>query len=251
MPAIAALALGTLPAQAQVSDLPPGEFDATDYGKFSGSRGPDWRNIFVGTGQGITNRPSLFGGLRESRRLGLFDNAAYRGLYIPLAPTWRAAIDTSLYPVQGVLTQYTFGAQLKKLLPGDWVAGVGFRVNEYPRAASQTSTFSLERHWGDFGAAYTLFSAKPDTGAAALAHRAQVNYRYGTSGSVGLSFTTGRELATDTPTFAPYSTDVRNWSLSGRHWFARDWAFTYEALSQRQGGLERHEGLRLGLRYRF
>ena len=134
--AVVALAAYAMPAVAQVADFPPGEFNAVDSNRFAGSPGPDWRNILVGTGQGISNRPSLFGGLRESRRFGLFDNAAYRGLYIPLAPTWQAVIDTSRFPVQGVLTQYTFGAQLKKVLLGEWVAGVGFRINDYTRSAS-------------------------------------------------------------------------------------------------------------------
>jgi YaiO family outer membrane protein len=136
-------------------------------------------------------------------------------------------------------------------LPGDWIAGVGFHRSKYARLESQTRTFSLERHWGNFGAGYTLFSGKPEaSGASAPAHRFQFSYQYSDLSSVGLAYSTGREFD-GTPANGLYSTDVRNWTLSGRHWFARDWAVTYEALTERYGNLYRREGLRLGLRYRF
>lgn len=233
--------------------MPPGEFEPALLGEPQGETAPNWRNILFDSGHDVSRRHSPFGGLREARRSGLLDNPAQRGLYIPLAPTWRAAFDSTVSPAQVVpgQHQYTVGTQIQKLLPGDWIAGVGFHRDEYARLERQTRTFSLERYWGNFGAGYTLFSAKPDaSGASAPAHRFQFSYQYSNLGSIGLAYSTGSDFDI-TPVSGPYTTDVRNWTLSGRHWFARDWAVTYEALTERYGNLTRRDGLRLGLRYRF
>jgi YaiO family outer membrane protein len=212
---------------------------------------PNWRNIFVEGSHKFKDRHTLYGGLRETRRFGLSDSEAYGGLYYPLAPTWTGVFEGSASPTHEVLPHYTLGAQIQKLLPYGWIAGVGFRHNEYTRSASNVRTFSLERYWGDFRGAYTLFSGKPEGGGSAPAHRFQFSYYYGNVSSVGIAYTTGREVENVGPPTGLLTTDVRSWTLSGRHWFARDWAVTYEALAHRQGDLYRREGLRLGLRYRF
>lgn len=251
--AAAALAGCTLPVWAADRETSPGEFEAAVPGEAQSEAAPNWRNILIDTGRDVSRRHSPFGGLREARRSGLLDNPAQRGLYIPLAPSWRAAFDTTVSPAQLApgQHQYTIGTQIQKLLPGDWIAGVGFHRSEYVRLESQTRTFSLERYWGNFGAGYTLFSVKPDaSGASAPAHRFQFSYQYSNLGSIGLAYSTGRDFEA-IPGNGPFTTDVRNWTLSGRHWFARDWAVTYEALTERYGNLSRRDGLRLGLRYRF
>ncbi|HTE16689.1 MAG TPA: YaiO family outer membrane beta-barrel protein [Burkholderiales bacterium] len=248
----AALALLlALPAIAADHDTPQTEIEA-GYGEARlSSRSSNWRNIFVDANHPFKNLKLPSSGLRETRRFGLSGNEVYGGLYYPLAPTWTGLFEGSLSPVHEAPPEYTLGAQLQKILPYGWIAGVGFRHNEYTRSASHVRTFSLERYWGDFHSTYTLFSGKPEGGAHASAHRFQVNYYYGNASAMGIAYTTGRDMENLGLTAALLATDVRNWTLSGRHWFARDWAVTYEALANRQGGPYPREGLRLGLRYRF
>lgn len=212
---------------------------------------PNWRNIFVEGSHKFKDRNTLYGGLRETQRFSLKDHEVYGGLYYPLASTWTGIIDGNLSPTHEVLARYGLGAQVQKILPYGLVAGVGFRHNEFSQSASNVRTFQLERYWGDFRGAYTLYSGKPEGGGSAPAHRFQIGYYYGNANSLGLAYTTGREVENVGPPQGLLTTDVRSWSISGRHWFARDWAMTYEALAHRQGDLYRREGLRLGLRYRF
>ena len=47
------------------------------------------------------------------------------------------------------------------------------------------------------------------------------------------------------------STNVKNWTLSGRHWLSNAWALTYDLVSHEQGTLYRRQGLRLGVRHSF
>jgi YaiO family outer membrane protein len=261
-----------LPASAAGTAPSPPEFEV-DY-RLEPLRSPDWRNILVQDSRKFLEPHSLYRGLRETQRFGLADKhgAVYRSGYFSLAPTWAGVVDTSLTATPELLPEYTplleytplpkysLGAQIQKLLPNGWIASVGFRHNEfrhngYTQSTNNLRTFSLERYWGDFRGAYTLFSGKPDGGSAVSAHRLQFNYAYSNAGSVGLAYTTGREVNDGRDNLrlpnAPFAADVRSLSLAGGHWFARDWAVTYEALALRPGDSSRREGLRLGLRYRF
>jgi YaiO family outer membrane protein len=249
--AIAGLILYTAPGYTADRNTPQSEIEASYSQERLSNNSPDWRNIFVEGSHKFKDRHTLYGGLRDTRRFGLADNEIYGGLYYPLAPTWTGVADASLSPTHEVLPKYTLGAQLQKILPDGWIAGVGLRHNEYTLAASNVGTFALERYWRDFRGAYTLFSGKPEGGGSAPAHRFQFNYYYGEGSSTGIAYTTGREVENVGPPAGLRTTDVRNWTLNGRHWFARDWAVSYELTNHRQGDLYRREGLRLGLRYRF
>lgn len=238
-------------AGAAEKSTPQTEIEAGYSQEHLSNNSPDWRNIFVEGSHKFKDRNTLYGGLRETQRFGLKDNEVYGGLYYPLAATWTGIMDGNLSPTHEVLARYGLGGQVQKILPYGLVAGVGFRHNEYTLSAANVRTFQLERYWGDFRGAYTLYSGKPEGGGSAPAHRFQFGYYYGDANSLGLAFTTGREVENIGPPKGLLATDVRSWSLAGRHWFARDWAMTYEALTHRQGDLYRREGLRLGLRYRF
>lgn len=232
-------------------NAPQTEIEA-GYGHESLSKGLDaWRSLYLEGSHKFKDRHTVYGGLRETRRFGLVDNDIYGGLFYPLAPTWTGAVEASYSPTHHVLARYSLGAQVQKILPGGWIAGVGLRHNEYTLTASDVRTFSLERYWGDFRGAYTLFSGKPEGGGAAPAHRFQVNYYYSDTSNVGLGYTTGREVENVGAPAGLRTTNVTNTMLSGRHALSRNWAVSYDVLTHRQGDLYRREGFRLGLRYRF
>lgn len=251
LPLAAAWVLSAPAAQAADRDKPQTEIEAGYGEEHLTNNTPNWRNIFVEGSHRFKDRHSLFGGLRATERFGLTDHEAYGALYYPFAPSWNLTVEGSVSPTHEVLPRYTLGTQVQALLPRGWGIGLGLRHNEYAQSASNLRTFALERYWGDFRGAYTLFSGKPEGGGSAPAHRFQLSYYYGITSSVGLAYTTGREVENIGPPAGLRTTDVRNWTLAGRHWFARDWAFTYELSTHRQGDFYRREGLRLGLRYRF
>ena len=248
---LALLVLQSAGAAGLDRNIPRTEIEA-GYGHESLTQGLDaWRNLYLEGSHKFGERHTVYGGLRETRRFGLLDNDVYGGLYYPLAATWTGIVEGNFSSTHKVLAKYSLGAQLQKSFSGGWIASAGLRHNEYTLTGSDVRTFSLERYFGDFRGAYTLFSGKPEGGGSAAAHRFQFNYYYGDVSNVGLSHTTGREVENVGAPAGLRTTDVRNTTLSGRHWFARDWAATYELLTHRQGDVYRREGLRLGLRYRF
>lgn len=211
----------------------------------------NWRRIFAEDPYRFQERLTPFEGLRAAKDFSLADRERDSVLHYPLSSTWNLTLGSGIRSTHPGLPQHMFGAQLQKLLPHGWVTSIGFRHNEYLLSRGDLRTFSIERYWGDFRGAYTLFSSKPDGDGSAPAHRFQLSYYYRATSSVGLAYTTGRDADHLGAPVGLRVADGRNWTLSGRHWFARDWAVTYDLLSYRLGELDRREGLRLGLRYRF
>lgn len=211
---------------------------------------PDWQSPYLELHHRFRNRHAASVGLRETRRFGLADTEVYGALYYPLGENWNTVFEGNVSPTHKVLPKHSASAQLQRLLPGGWAIGAGLRQNSYTLTDSRVATLTAERYWSDFRAAYTVFSGKPDGGSSAPAHRFQFNYYYGDRDSVGLSYTSGREVE-NVGAGVLRTTAVRNATLSGRHWFARDWALSYDLSAHRQGSLYRREGFRLGFRYRF
>ncbi|MFN7087511.1 MAG: YaiO family outer membrane beta-barrel protein [Burkholderiales bacterium] len=212
---------------------------------------PDWKSTYLEAARRLGNRHVLYGVLRETERFGLSDTEAAGGLYYPLDTTWTALAEASASPTHEVLPRYSLFGQLHKSLPGGWGVGLGLRHSGYSRAATNTLSLLAERYWGNFRGAYTLYSGRPEGAASASSHRFQLSYHYGERSSIGLSYATGREVENIGPPRGVISSDVQNWTLSGRHWFAPNWALTYDLLTQEQGTLYRRQGLRLGIRHSF
>ena len=136
-------------------------------------------------------------------------------------------------------------------LPGGWGLGLGVRQTEYNFGTANLLALSAERHWGHLRGAYTLYSNRTEGTGLGSTHRFEVSYLYGERNVIGVSYTTGRDL--DTPGLMPglAAADVRDWTLSGRHWVSPNWALTYDVLSHEQGSLYRRPGLRLGVSRSF
>jgi len=212
---------------------------------------PDWKSIYLEASHQFKDRHTLYGGLRETERFGLNDTEVHGGLYYPLGTTWTSLVEASASPTHEVLPRYSLFGQLHKSLPGGWGVGLGLRHSEYSQIGTNTASLLAERYWGNFRGAYTLYSGRPEGASSASSHRVQLSYYYGDRSSVGLSYSTGREVENVGPPRGVISSDVQNLTLSGRHWFAPNWALTYDLLNQEQGALYRRQGLRLGIRHSF
>lgn len=212
---------------------------------------PDWDSVYVEGARTFGPRHTLYGGLRETRRFGLDDSEAYGGFYYPLGETLTGVVEGSVSPSYNVLAKYSIGGQLLKSFQGGWGVGAGIRHSEYALASADVATLTGERYWGNFRGAYTFYSGRPEGSGSAPAHRFQLAYYYGDRDWVGISYTTGREVEYVGPPRGTVTSDVRDWTLSGRHWFAPRWALTYDLLNHEQGALYRRQGGRIGLRYLF
>lgn len=212
---------------------------------------PDWKSVYFEAMHQIKDHHTLYGGLSETERFGLNDTEAHGGLYYPLGTAWTSLAEASVSPTHEVLPRYSLFGQLQKSLPGGWGVGLGLRHSEYSQIGTNTVSLLAERYWGNFRGAYTLYSGRPEGASSGSSHRFQLSYYYADRSSIGLSYSTGREVENVGPPRGVISSDVQNLTLSGRHWFAPNWALTYDLLNQEQGTLYRRQGLRLGIRHSF
>ncbi|MES2564565.1 MAG: YaiO family outer membrane beta-barrel protein, partial [Pseudomonadota bacterium] len=153
------------------------------------------------------------------------------------------------HPLYDTLPKYALYNQVTRTLPGGWGLGFGVRQSEYTFGSAQVLSLSAERYFGSFRSAYTLYSGGY-SGALNSAQRFQFDYLYGDRNTVGLSYTMGRDFEQPVLGIGVPLNDVRDFTLSGRHWFSPNWALTYD-LSQDQGPLLRRQGLRLGVSRSF
>jgi YaiO family outer membrane protein len=212
---------------------------------------PEWKSWYVEGAHDFARRHTLFGGAGQTERFGLRDDVLWAGLYYPLAREWTLLVEASHAPEHRVLARYSAFAQLHRALADGWGVAAGVRHSEYTAVYTNSLLAEVERYWGNWRGAYTLYLGRPEDAGSAAAHRLQVNYYYGERSRIGTAFTFGREVENAGPTAGIVTTDVMGLALFGRHWFAPHWAATWEVLTHDQGNLYRRTGLRLGLRYGF
>ena len=193
----------------------------------------------------------LFTGNVQTRALRAGDYEYRFALHQPFGHNVAALSEPSIHSLHDVVPRYTLYSHVTQLLPGGWGIGLGVRQTEYNFYSANLLSLSAERYWGSFRGAYTLFSSRAEGATLGSAHRFEVTYLYGERNTIGLSYTTGRDIDNfNIPTISALS-DTRDWSLSGRHWLSPNWALHYDLLSQEQGTMYRRQGLRLGVSRAF
>lgn len=215
-------------------------------------------SVFTGTEPGLKRkidgalpylapRLSLYEGTLEARRFTANDIDFRVGLHRPTGQNISALSEPSMHSLHEALPRYTLFSQIIRALPDGWGLGFGVRHSEYNFGVNSLLSFSAERNWGSFRSGYTLYS---DSGGLAAAHRFQLSYSYGQRNTIGLAYTTGRDIENLALPAGLQFNDVRDWTLSGRHWLSPNWALTYD-VSQEQNNLLRRQGLRLGVSRSF
>jgi YaiO family outer membrane protein len=172
-------------------------------------------------------------------------------LYQPAGQNISTLADTYATAAYEALPRYTLSSQISHALPGGWGLGLGVRQNEYSYITTNLLSFSAEHAWGNLRGGYTLYSSRADGSGLGSAHRFQVSYAYGERNSVGLAYTVGRDVENPALALGMQLADVRDLTLSGRHWLTPNWALTYDLLSQEHAYLNRRQGLRLGVSRSF
>lgn len=199
----------------------------------------------------LTSRLALSGGTADMRRVATGDLDIRFGLHQPTGQHIPALADASIHSLQDVLPRFTAGSQMTRYLPGGWGIGLGVRQSDYAFTTSNLLSLSAERQWGNWRGAYTLYSTRTDGLGVGSAHRFEVSYLYGERNTVGLAYTTGRDIETFGTPAALIAGDARDWTLSGRHWLSPNWALTYDVMGHEMGAPYRRQGLRLGVSRSF
>jgi YaiO family outer membrane protein len=211
--------------------------------------GLDWHN--AAQRDDLAPRLTLYTGTRETRRVSSGNVSFTTSMHQPAGNSTFA--QTPFDPAFSGAPRYTLVNHFTQSLPGGWGVGFGLRQTDYGFATGSLLAFSAERYFGNLRGAYTLYSNGASAGSLAAAHRFQVNYFYGERNVVGLAYTTGRDIENmNLSAIGLPVSDVRDVSLSGRHWLGSNWALTYYVLSQEQSlWSSRRQGLRLGVSRSF
>ncbi len=216
-----------------------------DHGK------PDWKSIYLEAAHDFAKRQTLYGGLRETERFDFRDTEVAAGYYHPLTEHLTAQVETSHSPEHHVLPQNAVFAGASWEIRSGWLVSGGARYNQYTENDSRVLNAGLERYVGNWRAFYAIYNGKPQGAASASAQRLGLDYYYGDASRIGAGVTWGREVENVGPPTGIITSDVRAISIYGRHWFARDWAVSWEALRHEQGDLYTRTGVRIGLRHHF
>jgi YaiO family outer membrane protein len=211
----------------------------------------DWYNAYLYGEHRFAPHQLVYAQIERTRRFDLTDNQLLAGYYHPLSEQWSLWVEGSGSGSHQVLPRWSGLFDIGRTLPHGFRAEIGYRYSDYRPNPAQLGMLTIERYFGDYRAAYTLYVGKPDGAGAASAHRFACNWYYSDASSVGLAFTTGREVENVGPPTGIVTTEVRDVSLMGRHALDRDWALSYELHWHEQGDLYSRQGVRLGLRRSF
>jgi YaiO family outer membrane protein len=225
----------------------PADLDVAALSTPGSEPGLKWRR--VDTALDLSSRVMLYGGSLETRRFGVGSANVSVSLYRPQVHGL-AGVSASVDRLHDVVPKYTLYRHVSQPLGPGWGLGFGVRHSEYNSASNQLYSVSAERYIGSFRGAYTLYSNRTDGTDLGGAHRFQVNYLYGERNTVGLAYTTGRDIENAGLASGLGLGDTRDWTLSGRHWLSTNWALTYDLLSQ-DGSAYKRQGLRLGVSRSF
>ena len=215
------------------------------------NNGLNWNFTQLDLSRQIADRNTIYGSLREIQRFGLNDIDGTVGFYTPLNTTWTSVLEASVSPSHHVSPKYSLFGQLHKALGSGWGVEAGVRHSEYEHSAVDILSATAERYWGNWRVAYTLYAGRPQGAASGTAHRLQLTRYYHERNSIGVSYTTGREVENVGPPTGVRATNVKDWTISGRYWLSNAWGLSYELVSHEQGTLYRRQGLRLGVRHSF
>jgi YaiO family outer membrane protein len=199
----------------------------------------------------LAPRLTLYGGTFQTLQFRHVDDTTVSsGIYRPIGGSVSPLGGGNMNAPHDLFPKYSLYTRVSHSLPGGWGLGFGVRQSEYSFATTNLLSVSAERYFGSFRGAYTLYANRSEGSTLGSARRVQVDYMYGERNTVGLAYTTGRDMEMPGPALGlPYS-DVRDLVLSGRHWISPNWALTYDVLSQEQA-LVKRQGLRLGVSRSF
>ena len=212
-----------------------------------------WKSVYLEAARQFARRQTLYGYVRETDRFGFRDNELMLGYSQPLGEKWTALVEGTYSSDHNVLAQNSIYGQLAYAFSGGWVASGGARHSEYTTSGVNMLVGNVERYWSSFRAGYTVYNGRPEGSGSATAQRLSMDHYYGGDdrSRVGVSVAWGREVENQGPPVGIITSDIRDVTLTGRHWLNSSWAVSWDAWWHEQGDLYTRTGGRVGLRYRF
>ena len=208
-----------------------------------------WSETYLSASKKFKSRRTIYGVYRRTERFGQSDREVTVGYYEPIGKRWTFLVEGSASPTHRILPKFSTLLQIEHTLKKGWGAQASWRHTEYNTARINTGIITLERYFSKYRAAYTLYATKLAGVGTSVAHRVQFARYYNEKSSLNLSFAAGREV--ENLGARILQTDVRSFSVGGRHWINQHWALNYNYGLTRQGSIYTRQGFNFGIRYRF
>jgi YaiO family outer membrane protein len=211
----------------------------------------NWQTASLDFTHKFSKRQIIYGSLLTTTRFRQRDEQGTVGIYQPLSRKWSVQLEASASPTHRILPKWSALAIVERSFKKGWNAQAGYRRTNYNTARTNAGIAGVEKYWGNYRAAYTLYINNFETAGTSTSHRFQFNRYYGEQvSSIGVNVAAGREIE-NLGSRGVLQTGVQSVALSGRHWFNRHWGVNYDASLTRQGEFYARRGINLGLRYRF
>lgn len=194
----------------------------------------DWQSSYARLGRTSPDGLSLYGGWRQTDRFSLKDDAALAGFALPVSNVLSVTAEGEVSGTHHVLPAWTAFLELQGTLGGGWGLAAGARRTEYADTRLTIGDLRLERYAGNFRAAYTYFPVSSEAGGFVDSHAFQVDYYYGDHDYIRAGYATGKEVEGAGP-LGLLTSEIEEYTFSGRHRVYGGWAVAYDLGSHRQG----------------
>ncbi len=210
-----------------------------------------WSGNSVALADAGAARSSFYGSLLQGPPAGIDDGRSPRGRTLdPMAQFSRTGNAFSGVPA------LSLGGRLRKRglhfnFADSWSFNAGSRRSDYTETlTTRTNFLTIERQWENLKTSYSLQMQRVSGASRAANHVVQMAYAFSPTDSIGVSFTSGREVARF-ENLGILSSEVRSVGLNAQTTIARDWAFSFNAGYADHGALPTHKSIRVSLRRSF
>ena len=239
------------PVVAQVGDAPrPTLQFGVAFEALSNGLDP-WRSASLDISGSPSRHQTVYGALRETTRFSMLDHDVMAGFRQRVSRRVTLVAEGQVSPSHHVSPKWDGLAQVEVVADGGWNVQSGLRHREYTSATVTLGATTVERYWGRYRGAYTLYLSHLADAGSSASHRVHGDYFYGPlSSSIGVSLAAGSELESLGP-LGVVRTHVRSAALVGRQWLTPSWFARYDVLVHEQGVLYTRTRVSASLGHRF
>ncbi len=191
------------------------------------------------------------GHARQAWRFNDSDQELGLALSRPLGSSWSGRLDGTVSPADGFLPDRSLGISAGRPLPYGFGVDVGLRRSVYPDIHVDSGRVTVERYMGRWRTAYSAFLTRLQGGSNQIGHAVSLTRYYHQRSHMGITISAGTEDEYEAATGAIEPFTVRSAVINGRHWFAEDWAISWEGGFHEIKDTYERWGIQLGLRHSF
>ncbi|PPK72581.1 YaiO family outer membrane protein [Methylobacter tundripaludum] len=215
-------------------------------------RGYDsWNSAYLGANHRLGDRRNIYGRATQVDRFALQDASIMAGFTLPVSERWTVGLETDESPTNLFLPKWSLLGNAHYKMDYGFGALFSFRHISYRIENNEIGTVGLERYWGNWHLAYTLYVSQLEAAPRpTFSHLGQVAYYYGDHDYIGVSISNGQEVVRIDPSRL-VNADTESYSLRGQHWLTPALAVVYDVSLNLQGTSYTRRGAVFGLRYAF